>query len=208
MKKIILACLFLLVGCSNEKEMLKNEMELSYELDNPVVSLSIKDYGDIVVELYPDIAPNTVNNFIELVGTGFYDDNTIHRLDKEFVLQGGDPTGTGTGGPGYSIPGEFDVNGFTNTLSHTTGVISMARSIDYDSGGSQFFIMLGDATSLDGAYASFGIVIEGMDVIEKLKTDAVVADAYMGVLEENFIIEKATVDLNNYELQEVEKIFD
>ena len=110
----------------------------------------IKNYGSIVIELYPDVAPNTVNNFIYLVKSGFYDNNTFHRLVEDFVLQGGDPTGTGTGDPGYSIKGEFTSNGIENKLKHTERVVSMARGTDKNSAGSQFFIMLGEAQELDG----------------------------------------------------------
>src|SRR5699024_526104 len=132
-----------------------NEAELKqYDTKNPVVAMYIEDYGSIVIELYPEIAPNTVNNFISLVKSGFYDNNTLHRLVSGFVLQGGDPNGMGTGGPGYTIKGEFSANGVENNLKHTKWVVSMARSQDYDSAGSQFFIMLGTAESLDGEYAA------------------------------------------------------
>ena len=152
----------MICGCSRNNEKPK---------ENPIVTMSIKDFGDIKIELYPDVAENTVANFVNLVEDKFYDNNTIHRVQKGFVIQGGDPTGTGTGGPGYSIKGEFTQNGYRNNLSHTKGVISMARSSDPDSAGSQFFIVLSDeaAPSLDGMYAGFGKVIEGMDVIEKIE---------------------------------------
>lgn len=120
----------------------------------------------IRAELYPDIAPNTVRNFISLVKKGFYDGTVFHRIIRGFMIQGGDPEGAGTGGPGYSIRGEFTDNGFPNDLKHTPGVLSMARTMDPDSAGSQFFIMHGEAPHLDGQYAAFGKVIEGMDVVD------------------------------------------
>ena len=125
--------------------------------------------GDVIkFELYPEIAPNTVNNFISLSKKGFYDDLIFHRVISGFMIQGGDPDGRGTGGPGYSIKGEFAQNGFPNNLKHTAGVLSMARSMMPDSAGSQFFIMHRDAPHLDGAYAAFGKVTEGMDIVDKI----------------------------------------
>lgn len=125
--------------------------------------------GDVMkAELYPDIAPNTVNNFISLVKKGFYDEVIFHRVIKGFMIQGGDPQGIGIGGPGYSIKGEFSQNGFANDLKHTPGVLSMARSMMPDSAGSQFFIMHETSPHLDGAYAAFGKVIEGLDVVDKI----------------------------------------
>ena len=136
----------------------------------PIVTLKIKDYGTVTLELYPDMAPNTVNNFISLANSGYYDGLIFHRIISGFMIQGGDPTGTGTSGPGYAIAGEFASNGFTqNTLSHTKGVISMARTLDPDSAGSQFFIMSADGTYLDGQYAAFGKVTSGLDIIEKIQ---------------------------------------
>ena len=129
----------------------------------------MEDESIIKLELYPEKAPNTVNNFLSLVKQSFYDGLTFHRVIYNFMIQGGCPKGTGTGGPGYSIKGEFSKNGFVqNDLKHTSGVISMARSADYDSAGSQFFIMHKDAPHLDGLYASFGKVTEGMDVVDKI----------------------------------------
>ena len=125
--------------------------------------------GDtMVAELYPEIAPNTVNNFISLVQKGFYDGLIFHRVISGFMIQGGCPDGTGMGGPGYSIKGEFLQNGFPNELKHTEGVLSMARAMHPDSAGSQFFIMHKDAPHLDGAYAAFGKIVEGMDVVDKI----------------------------------------
>ena len=135
---------------------------------NPIVTITMKN-GDVMkAELYPEIAPNTVNNFISLIQKGFYDGVIFHRVIKGFMLQGGDPKGTGTGGPGYSIAGEFSQNGFKNDLRHTAGVLSMARTMMPNSAGSQFFIMHKDAPHLDGAYAAFGKIIEGMDVVNAI----------------------------------------
>ncbi len=161
----------------------------------PIVTMEFAGYGQIKIELYPNIAPNTVANFVNLIEDGFYDNNTVHRIQPGFVLQGGDPTGTGTGGCGYTIAGEFQENGFNNTLSHERGVISMARSNNLNSAGSQFFIVLDDSakTSLDGMYAGFGKVIEGMDIIDKMEENAEVINM-MGILAENITITKATVD--------------
>lgn len=134
-----------------------------------VVLIEMEDGGKIKIELYPDIAPITVNNFKKLVSEHFYDGLTFHRVSKNFVIQGGDPNGDGTGGPGYTIKGEFKANGFNNPLSHKRGVVSMARRADsYNSAGSQFFIMLKDYPALDGDYAAFGKVIEGMDVVDRI----------------------------------------
>lgn len=141
---------------------------------NPVVTIEM-DNGDIMkAELYPEIAPNTVNNFLSLVKKGFYDGLIFHRVIRGFMLQGGDPDGTGMGGPGYSIKGEFTRNGFKNDLKHTAGVLSMARAMNPDSAGSQFFIMHEDSPHLDGDYAAFGKLIEGIDVVNsiaKVRTD-------------------------------------
>lgn len=189
---MLLLLMFMICSCAQNKEMPK---------ENPIVTMDIKDFGQIKIELYPNIAFNTVANFVNLIEEGFYDNNTIHRVQKGFVIQGGDPTGTGTGGPGYSIKGEFSQNGFNNTLSHTKGVISMARNADPNSAGSQFFIVLSDdaKTSLDGLYASFGKVIEKMDVIEKIEnTDFEIDDNAFGTLKKPLIIEKTTVDTKGY----------
>ena len=158
------------------------------------------------MELYPDVAPNTVNNFISLVKSGFYDDNSFHRLVPGFVLQGGDPDGNGTGGPGYTIKGEFSSNGFNNELKHEKGIVSMARSSDNDSAGSQFFIMLDKSDYLDGNYAAFGKVIDGYDLIEDIENTEKVADSDTGKLVNNIKIKKALIDLKGKEYPEVEKI--
>ncbi len=173
---------------------------------NPVVTLTIKDRGDIKIELYPKKAPNTVRNFIYLVQDGFYDGLTFHRVIPNFVIQGGDPNGDGTGGPGYFIKGEFPNNGFKkNDLKHTRGMVSMARYGDpyYDSAGSQFFIVLEDQPGLDGDYAVFGKVIEGMDIVDAI---AAVETDSKDKPKEPQIIEKATVELFGVEYEEPEKI--
>ena len=184
-----------------------NVTTLNYQTENPVVALYIRNYGSVVIELYPDIAPNTVNNFISLVKSGFYDNNSFHRLMPGFVLQGGDPTGTGTGDPGYKIKGEFTNNGFTNNLKHTKGIVSMARgSYSMDSAGSQFFIMLGEAPHLDGDYAAFGKVIDGMEIVERIEKTEKVADASSGQLQNNLVLQKALVDEKGKTYPEVEKM--
>ncbi|WP_239616257.1 peptidylprolyl isomerase [Cohnella mopanensis] len=136
--------------------------------DNPIVTIEMDSGKIIKVELYPKVAPNTVNNFISLVKKGFYDGTIFHRIIPGFMIQGGDPDGTGMGGPDYSIAGEFTQNGFENNLKHTAGVLSMARAQNPDSAGSQFFLMVADAPHLDGAYAAFGKVTEGMDVVNEI----------------------------------------
>ncbi|MBP7059272.1 MAG: peptidylprolyl isomerase [Lachnospiraceae bacterium] len=137
-------------------------------MQNPIVTIKMTDGSVMKAELYPEIAPNTVNNFIALIKSGYYDGIIFHRVIKGFMLQGGDPTGTGMGGPGYSIKGEFSANGFKNDLKHTAGVLSMARTMDPDSAGSQFFVMHNDARHLDGEYAGFGKILEGMEVVDKI----------------------------------------
>ena len=135
---------------------------------NPIVTFTMEN-GDVFrAELYPEIAPNTVNNFISLVKKGFYDGLIFHRVIKGFMIQGGDPTGTGMGDPGYSIRGEFSANGFENSLKHTEGVLSMARAYDPNSAGSQFFVMHKNSPHLNGQYAAFGKVIEGMDAVNRI----------------------------------------
>lgn len=136
--------------------------------ENPVVTITMENDDEIKIELYPEIAPNTVNNFISLVKKGFYDGLIFHRVIPDFMIQGGDPEGNGTGGPGYAIKGEFSSNDFENDLKHERGVISMARSSDPDSAGSQFFIMVNESTSLDGEYAAFGKVVDGMDAVDAI----------------------------------------
>ena len=188
LKKVIflIISLILLTGCGKRVE-------------NPIVTMEISDYGTIKIELYPKYAPNTVANFVNLVESGFYNDNTFHRLVPGFVLQGGDPDGDGTGGPGYTIKGEFSENGYVkNTLKHDKGVVSMARTNMPNSAGSQFFIVLDDTetihASLDNKYAAFGKVIEGMDIIENIEKNATVKDNQTGKLKKNITIKNATVD--------------
>ncbi len=148
-----------------EETQIQGDMDMNEKL---IATIEMEDGGIIKIELYPDIAPQSVYNFVSLARSGFYDGTTFHRIIPGFMIQGGDPTGTGTGHPGYSIKGEFSANGFTNDLKHTRGVISMARSTPYDSAGCQFFIMHADAPHLDGLYAAFGKVIEGMDVVDQI----------------------------------------
>ena len=135
---------------------------------NPVVTITMENGDVIKAELYPEIAPNTVNNFISLVNKGFYDGLIFHRVINGFMIQGGCPNGNGMGGPGYTIKGEFSQNGFANDLKHTEGVLSMARAMHPDSAGSQFFIMHKTSPHLDGAYAAFGKITEGMDVVNRI----------------------------------------
>lgn len=168
---------------------------------NPIVTFETTA-GTITAELYPEIAPNTVNNFISLINRGFYDGLIFHRVIKGFMIQGGDPDGVGTGGPGYSIKGEFAINGVENNLKHTAGVLSMARSMMPDSAGSQFFIMHKDAPHLDGQYAAFGKVTDGMDTVNAIaETETDYSDA---PLEPQMII-KVTVDTDGEEYPEPEK---
>jgi len=170
---------------------------------NPIVTIVMQDGKTIKAELYPEIAPNTVNNFISLIKKGFYNGIIFHRVIEGFMIQGGDPTGTGMGGPGYSIKGEFSYNGFKNDLKHSKGVLSMARSMNPDSAGSQFFIMHEDSPHLDGQYASFGKVIEGIDVVDAIattKTD------YSDKPREDQIMKEVTVELFGEEYPEPEKL--
>ena len=163
MKKLILALLAL--AC----------LGTAFAAQAPVATIEMMNGGVITLQLDPEAAPNTAANFIELANAGFYDGLIFHRVIEGFMIQGGDPTGTGMGGPGYAIKGEFTENGFENKLSHTRGVISMARSMNPDSAGSQFFIMHQDGNFLDGQYAAFGIVTDGMDVVDAIaatQTDA------------------------------------
>lgn len=155
-----------------------------------MVVLELENGKKIEIELYPDIAPKTCENFEKLVADGFYDGLIFHRVISGFMIQGGCPNGTGTGGPGYNIPGEFSSNGFKNDLKHTRGVISMARSMNPDSAGSQFFIMHADAPHLDGQYAAFGKVVSGMDAVDEIAETAV---DYMDRPLEDQIIKEAYV---------------
>ena len=169
---------------------------------NPIVTIEMEN-GDIMkAELYPEVAPNTVNNFISLINHNFYDGVIFHRIIKGFMLQGGDPDGTGMGGPGYSIKGEFSSNGFKNELKHEPGVLSMARTMMPNSAGSQFFIMHKNSPHLDGDYAAFGKVIEGMDVVNKI---AEVATDYSDRPLEPVVMKKVTVDTFGVDFPEPEK---
>ena len=160
-------------------------------MSNPVVTFEMNDGKIIKAELYPEIAPNTVNNFISLINSGYYNGICFHRVISGFMIQGGDPLGTGTGGPGYTIKGEFSDNGFKNNLKHTRGVLSMARTMAPNSAGSQFFIMHEDAPYLDGKYASFGKVIEGIEVVDDIaNTETDWSDRPI----EEKIMKKVTVD--------------
>ena len=146
------------------------------EKKNPIVTITMENGGVMKAELYPEIAPNTVNNFISLINKGFYNGLIFHRVISGFMLQGGDPDGTGMGGPGYSIKGEFSGNGFQNDLKHDRGVLSMARTSIPDSAGSQFFIMHKKSPHLDGEYAAFGKIIEGMEVVDEIADTATAMD--------------------------------
>lgn len=172
------------------------------ETKNPMVTITMESGKQINLELYPDVAKNTVNNFISLVQKGFYNGLIFHRVIRGFMIQGGCPDGTGMGGPGYTIKGEFSINGYSNDLKHSAGVISMARAGHPDSAGSQFFIMHKDSPHLDGSYAAFGMVIDGMDVVNEIadtRTD------YSDRPLETQTIKDVTVDLNGYEFSEPEK---
>lgn len=169
---------------------------------NPIVTFTMADGGIMKAELFPEIAPNTVNNFISLVQKGFYDGLTFHRVIAGFMIQGGDPDGNGTGGPGYHIPGEFASNGFKNDLKHSRGVLSMARAMHPDSAGSQFFIMHADAPHLDGEYAAFGQLLEGEDVLDKI---AQVSVNWSDMPMVPQIMDTVTVDTDGVEYPEPEK---
>ncbi len=209
MKKIaLLTCLlvsiFSLSGCvKNPNENFNDEVRTPPK-ELPIATIDFKDYGTVEIELYPHIAPNTVNNFIELANIGLYDGITFHRIIKDFMIQGGDPEGTGMGGPEYSIAGEFTNNNFKNDLEHIEGVISMARSSQMpDSAGSQFFIVTKDAPHLNGEYASFGKVIDGIDIIheiENVKTGA--NDKPV----EDVVINSIKVDTKGIEYDKAEKL--
>ena len=171
-------------------------------MENPIITMTMEN-GDVMkFELYPEIAPNTVKNFISLVKKGFYDGLIFHRVIEGFMIQGGDPVGNGTGGPGYSIKGEFSENGFTNDLKHEPGVLSMARSMMPDSAGSQFFIMHKTSPHLDGSYAAFGKITEGIEIVNKIAT--VPTDWSDRPLEDQ-VIKTVTVDTMGVEYDEPEK---
>lgn len=194
---IIAAIAALLSGCGGEKPPVT-------ESGNPLVTVEMKGGDKFYIELYPDIAPNTVNSFISLIEQGYYDGLKFHRIVKDIILQGGDPLGNGTGGPGYTIFGEFSNNGFENDLGHTRGVVSMARKGGLnDSAGSQFFIMVGDYPAWDGDYAAFGMVIQGMDVIDKISEEAGSAS---GTPKKDAVMKKVTVETYGVDYPEPEII--
>ena len=169
----------------------------------PVVTIEMENGKKITAELYPEIAPNTVNNFISLIRKGFYDGVIFHRVIKGFMIQGGDPEGTGMGGPGYEIKGEFSDNGFKNDLKHTRGVLSMARTMVPDSAGSQFFIMHADSPWLDRQYAAFGKVIDGMDTVDEIAEQPV---DWNDRPRADQVMKKVTVDTFGAEYPEPEKV--
>lgn len=205
---IILA--LVLTGCGEattkvEKntETAKPEVQLLDSSQHPLVTMEMSNGGVVKIELYPEVAPNTVANFVSLVEAGFYDGLIFHRVIPQFMIQGGDPQGNGTGGPGYGIIGEFSQNGFENLLEHKRGVISMARSQHPDSAGSQFFIMHNDSPHLDGAYAAFGAVIEGMETVDEIAMqERNAADLPKSPIS----IIKATVDKKGLSLPELQII--
>jgi peptidyl-prolyl cis-trans isomerase B (cyclophilin B) len=211
----ILTSLFMLMGCGNNvsiaKEKSNTESKASETSEKssieenknlPIATITVNGYGVIKAELYPEIAPNTVNNFIDLANKNFYNNLKFHRVIKNFMIQGGDPKGDGTGGPGYSIEGEFTSNGFANSLKHTKGVLSMARTSDPNSAGSQFFIMSGDAANLDGEYAAFGKVISGLDVVDKIQN---VSTNSADAPKEDVVITSITVDARGVQYSEPKK---
>lgn len=179
-------------------------------MQKPIVTIEMEDGGIITIELYPSKAPETVNNFISLIKEGFYDGLFFHRTIPGFMAQGGDPEGTGMGGPGYSIKGEFKENGFENSLSHVRGVVSMARSMMPDSAGSQFFIVTEDSQFLDGKYAAFGQVLDGMEVVDKIvKSQVITRSPYGGGKDrpvEPPVMKKVTVETFGEEYPEPNKL--
>ncbi len=189
-----------LVGCS-QGEM--NDEVRTPPKELPIATIVIKNYGTIEAELYPHIAPNTVNNFISLANNGFYDGLTFHRIIKDFMIQGGDPNGNGSGGPGYSIKGEFTKNKFKNDLKHTEGVLSMARSQNKNSGGSQFFIITKDSPHLDGQYAAFGKIIKGIDIVHEIENTKI---GNNDKPEKDIVIESIKVDTKGIKYDAPEKI--
>ena len=170
---VLITLIFTLIGCGTQGENVTNESEktsnyASSVTEKPIVTITMENEEKILIELDPAVAPNTVANFVSLVEKGFYDGVIFHRVIPDFMIQGGDPEGNGTGGADYTIKGEFSENGFENNLKHDRGVISMARSNDPNSASSQFFIMVKESTHLDGKYAAFGKVIEGMEVVDDI----------------------------------------
>ena len=213
MSLILIICIGTFAGCTKNDEQKNsgsgstenNESSFNAETDNPVATITVKDFGTITVELYYDKAPNTVKNFIYLANNGFYDGLTFHRVIEGFMIQGGCPNGNGTGGPGYSIKGEFSSNGFdTNDLKHVRGTISMGRTMQsYNSAGSQFFICQEDYSYGDGDYAAFGMVTDGMDVVDSIAS--VDTDSSNKPVKD-VIIESVTVDTKGLSYDEPETI--
>lgn len=197
----LLAGALALVGCSSNETIVDEVRTPPKEL--PIATIVFEDFGTVEAELYPHIAPNTVDNFISLANSGFYDGLTFHRIIKDFMIQGGDPDGSGMGGPGYSIYGEFTNNKFKNDLAHAEGVLSMARSQHKDSAGSQFFIVTKDAPHLDGQYASFGKVISGMDIVHKIEN---VETGNNDAPIKKVIIKSIKVDTKGIDYKEPDKI--
>ena len=197
---MVSSSILIIGGCSKKIEITNKPLDPPKEL--PVATINIKDYGTIKAELYPHLAPNTVNNFIELANNEFYNGLIIHRVVKDFVIQGGDPEGSGIGGPGYSIKGEFEENGFRNDLKHEKGVLSMARSQQPDSAGSQFFIVTKDSPNLDKKYAAFGKVISGIEIVDDI--NSVEVDK-KDKPKEKIEIESISVDTRGIEYNKSEK---
>lgn len=201
---LLFAAMLLAAGCSGNGGNSHDEGS-GHQTDNPVAILEMDNGQKIIIELYPDIAPNTVANFVHLVQTGFYNGLTFHRIVPGFVIQGGCPLGTGGGHPGWSIRGEFADNGFANSIQHRRGVVSMARRPnDNDSAGSQFFIVVQDAVGLDGEYAAFGRVVKGMEEVDRI-VSAPVSPATQRPIEPRKIV-RATMELNQYQPREPEKL--
>jgi len=192
----LLAVVLVMTGCGAAKEKTEDSVDYSSKVkENPIVTITMNNDEKIVIELEPSTAPNTVANFISLAKKGFYDGLIFHRVVPDFMIQGGDPSGNGTGGPDYSIEGEFTSNDFKNDLKHERGVISMARSNDPNSAGSQFFIMVKDTTQLDGQYAAFGKVIEGMETVDA--TAAVERDGEKPIKDQQ--MKKVEVDTKGFD---------
>lgn len=197
---MVSSSMLMIGGCSKKIEITNKPLDTPKEL--PIATINIKGYGTIKAELYPHLAPNTLNNFIELANNEFYNRLIIHRVVKDFVIQGGDPEGSGIGGPGYSIKGEFEENGFRNDLKHEKGVLSMARSQQPDSAGSQFFIVTKDSPNLDKKYAAFGKVISGIEIVDDI--NSVEVDK-KDKPKEKIEIESISVDTRGIEYNKSEK---
>jgi Peptidyl-prolyl cis-trans isomerase (rotamase) - cyclophilin family len=210
MKRLLLASvaalLLISLGCAKKTEQ-QEETQLK---KNPIATITMQDGGTMTFELYPDIAPITVASFTTLANSGFYDGLTFHRIYAGFMIQGGDPDGNGTGGPGYSIRGEFSANGVKNDLSHKRGVISMARSQKMDSAGSQFFIMHADSGFLDGQYAAFGMMTDGFVELDKLAMTPTTYNAWgeKSVPTKDVVISTIRVETFGVDYSEFEKLPD